>query len=438
MFFVGSINPVKKAIIQLISGIKGEWNVACSGNFTFEKLLFVNGAEKINSNDVALYSRAIASVVLQDGFSPKCNDDELKQIFDEWPETRYKVFCEIVFAMTYKNMACSDNPYAQYMSRVFLKNSSQWYAKTCEDFDKKGCFDFKINSFFFGDFVDFLRASKPDSRFAIFAPTYVGGYEKMYKHLEEVFEYEHPQYKIFDSKTDSGIYEELFSQREGLVYTDFLVDGLERYHKSSVQPGNMNKKEVHLYSNIGAPTSYFRGTAFKPIRHFPIISNSKTEIKEVSFAKVEANTVEYYRDIFLSSKVTAKSKVNGLCFAFLADGEIFGFVCFAGPLSEKETPIYVDERVDFVIESSVPRLSKLLLYLIKSREIKRLLERYYVKTFGGIQTTVFTDKPCSMKYRGVFKKVASKDGKLIYRTEFEDLSMQEQFEKWKKNTSTKN
>ncbi len=67
---------------------------------------------------------------------------------------------------------------------------------------------------------------------------------------------------------------------------------------------------------------------------------------------------------------------------------------------------------DFCTNNNVPMLSKFILYVIRSREAKKMIERKLVNRVSRCYTKVYTTMPVSMKYRGAFKKVGG-DGKVL-------------------------
>jgi hypothetical protein len=117
---------------------------------------------------------------------------------------------------------------------------------------------------------------------------------------------------------------------------------------------------------------------------------------------------------------------------FFADKKLFGFAVFAKGLKTADIWETLLLHSDFVVPSKVDRLSKLLLYLLRSKEVATLIRRHYVYAYTGLQTSVFTDKPVSMKYRGVFKKEETTEpGKLVYTAQFTDSPIEECYTKWK-------
>lgn len=59
---------------------------------------------------------------------------------------------------------------------------------------------------------------------------------------------------------------------------------------------------------------------------------------------------------------------------------------------------------DFCTNNNVPRLSKLILMCIKSRQVQRTISRATGRLIQHIYTKVYTHAPVSMKYRGQFTK----------------------------------
>ncbi|HEY5497776.1 MAG TPA: hypothetical protein VIK19_05540, partial [Syntrophales bacterium] len=87
---------------------------------------------------------------------------------------------------------------------------------------------------------------------------------------------------------------------------------------------------------------------------------------------------------------------------------------------------------DFVVNSRIKRLSKLLLLVTKTKELRRMLSKKFLNSADFILTTAFTDKPVSMKYRGMYKLLKREEGFLQYVTDCGTLSLNEVIETWKK------
>ena len=65
-------------------------------------------------------------------------------------------------------------------------------------------------------------------------------------------------------------------------------------------------------------------------------------------------------------------------------------------------------------------------------EVRRLLEEKFFLEIPKCRTMVFTDKPVSMKYRGLYELARRDPGKLVYETELGLLDLSEVIPLWLK------
>lgn len=124
---------------------------------------------------------------------------------------------------------------------------------------------------------------------------------------------------------------------------------------------------------------------------------------------------------------------GGPCYLVFAGGKLFGFLIFQAysRLGGKKNEIYM--LSDFVVPSTTySRLAKLLLMVTQCQDMKVLLEERLLARRHTIFTTAFTDKPVSMKYRGVYELAKRGKGFLNYRTEFTSSTFQEVLCQWMK------
>ena len=63
------------------------------------------------------------------------------------------------------------------------------------------------------------------------------------------------------------------------------------------------------------------------------------------------------------------------------------------------------QLTDFCTNNAIPKLSKFILYCIQTKEVQRILSRSMHKLMEKVISCVYTHKPVSMKYRGVYTKV---------------------------------
>jgi len=397
--------------------------VGCSGNFTIDRILS-NQGYSIHSNDVSLYSKTISEIVLGKKSEFICIDPIYKSVFSKWKDSKFKSIIQIMFVLKTSAFRPCKNDYQKSMWESYLQKSDEFYEKSLNKFEKNEVFDFKIDSFHYGDFRDHISEARGTS--LIFAPTYKGGYEKIYQTIEEVFEYERAVYSIFDSKAAGSIYLDILEKGKSIIYSDIDFKELSTYKRGVVQ--FPKKRNIFLYSNVSDKKYFFTTPESKKDLNAKIIPSdfSFSNSTKISIAKVQSELIFHYKHLFMSSRVNY-SENEDFGIAFLADGMIFGFAGFNKFMSSEEN-LFLSS--DFVFPSGEKRLSKLLIMLLLSKEIRKLLIRHYIHAYQGLKTSVYTEHPISMKYRGIFELLDRKKGKLVYQQEFKNEYINEVFIRW--------
>lgn len=114
-------------------------------------------------------------------------------------------------------------------------------------------------------------------------------------------------------------------------------------------------------------------------------------------------------------KKVDKISMSRFCFAVM-----YGDCCLGGFGFDFPRAKIADlwQLSDFCTNNDVPRLSKFILYCVRSSLVQKTLSRSIGRLVEDVYTCVYTKNPCSMKYRGEYKKDDSKSeyGKLVYIT----------------------
>lgn len=400
--------------------------VGCSGNFTTDKLMASMGFD-VHSNDVSLYSKLIADIILNEDTELEVINPDLKLIFDKWDDSRYKKLIQVMFAMRLSGFQERKNEYQQAMYNAFVSQSVDYYNNTIEKL-QKGSLDFKIKSFSFCDFYEFLKDKKGKGVGVSFPPTYKGGYEKIFSYVEKSFNYERAKYNLFDPSKAGEVFEDLLSTDENIIYSD-----REWEHLSDLVIGKINlgpgKHPVFIYSSVDKHKNYYlqkkKETKPSNIQVLPI-DYQFTRKTKITADICSVNDINYFKAFYMATKVNYTTG-GDFGIVFFADGKAFGFTSFSKMLSTMEL---IFMQSDFVVNSNTPRLSKLLIMLMKSKEVRKLIARKMANYYEGVKTTVYSDKPISMKYRGVFELDRRDKGKLMYVGKFTDMGIKQIYQTW--------
>ncbi len=435
--FVGTTPPEIRLLLQdvLTNRVTGSSKkeeeaifVGCSGNFSTDKILAGMGF-KVHSNDVSLYSKLIADIILKKDTEVKVANSDLANVFSSWPESRYKKLVQVMFAMKIAEFAPRKNDYQREFYENCLVGASGYYANTLDKIERNRQFDFQLETFFYGDFIEHLKNKRGRGIGVSFPPTYKGGYEKLFSFVEDSFDYLRADYKIFDPQEAPVIFGELLDSDENIIYSDREIEALQRYEVAKAVLG-AGRHSVYIYSSVDTKKRYYIERKRKPLSTkyqvipFEFVFTPETRIT-IEVCRVQ--DVNYFKAFYMADKVNY-TEGGDLGLVFLADGRAFGFASFSKQLS---TATHLFMQSDFVVTSAMPKLSKLVIMLCRSREMKKKILRYFKHYYEGVKTSVFTDKPVSMKYRGVFDLERRDKGKLIYCADFTDQSTQTIFDTWK-------
>ena len=442
-FFVGSVPHEARAVIaaalapyrDLKGDARPEAYVGCSGNYAIDKLCAARGF-KVHSNDVSLYSALIGFIATgRELFRPVVKDETLKPVLAKYGDSARESLAKVMFAMACGDYIGRKNDYERMMLDRYLQKASDFMDSTLEKFDKTDMLAFHAEDFFYGDFRDAIeRARERDVIFA-FPPTYRGGYEKLYKFVDSAFEYPRPEYRLFDPDKAAECFADFLTRKQCMIYTDKRHAQLERWLAGAIRLGG-GKHEIFLYSSFraGGRSSVFLDdlgggeeaprTALLPHGYEP----RRADIP--SIAIVPSNDVLHYKRLFMSSRVDY-SKGEDLCVEFGLNGKAFGWASFSTMLGTRQ-PGCLFEVSDFVMDSGIRHLSKLLVKLLLSADTRRVITRRFFQSYSGIQTSVYTPKPVSMKYRGVFQLIErdEKARKLTYCGYFGDRSLGDIYREW--------
>lgn len=399
--------------------------VCCSGSFRLEQLCQQVGATgRIVGNDVSLITVAIGTLratgktipfTFKDDFAfagELAKDDDLA-----------KVAALLVIGQMSKYTG--KNPHgvahlAHYREHFgdYMDRAKERLAALLETF--------RLDHFEARDFV--AHAAEGVAKKAAilaFPPTYRGGYERLYRIYERAVDWTPPEYDVWDP---DGLAEWVRGlEASGATFcvgTDRELEGC-RHVAMFEQLGR--KKPLYLFAAKG---SAYSRQEFK-IQKFRYRSIEPDKVRPDSRLKMVPATVEqmnFLKERYLQKGIRhTPGKWNYLVFV---DDMLVGGIVYTW----QET---INVHADFCL-SRERRLSKLVALVATSRDIVGQFEKKMLVRFPFIETTVWTEKAMSMKYRGVYTLFGRREpnaqtaGKrrLIYHSVIRPESPQELFYEW--------
>jgi hypothetical protein len=427
MSFIGSINAeTRKWLGNNGPAFDGReiW-VGCSGAFTVEQVLSRYAPKAgIRGNDVSLYSSALGAYLSGQPFNLAVKEEKFAWLepYLQDVEARAATVMVLFEVLKYEK---ADNLFKRRHWAHYLNNFGGFHQATVAKLRERKK-EVRLEAYTTTDIYELLEEVPEDAVVIAFLPTYAGGYERMFKRLEEIFDWDRPVYGLIDAERKTAILEKM-KQRDFLFLDDKEWPDLPLV--AAVRKARM--KPVYIYSNLEA----LRLGVLKQQRHaefvpFPRLRDDD-EIRLESKLRLIPTTnkvVNYYRDVYLSKGVGIPAD-GEVPLVAAVDGRVFGFLIYSRMQGGGD--VYL--LADFVVNSErYRRLAKLLLLVTRTREVRRLLEEKFLLEIPRCRTMVFTDKPVSMKYRGLYKLARRDPGKLAYETDMGILNLDEVIPLWLK------
>jgi hypothetical protein len=427
MSFIGSINAeTRKWLGNNGPAFDGrQVYVGCSGAFTVEQILSKASPKvKLWGNDVSLYSGVLGAYLAGQTFRLEVQEEKFAWLAPYLADEEGKAAAVmILFEMLKYEKA--NNLFKQRHWAHYLKHFESFHQGTVAKLQERKK-EIRLEGYTSRDIFDLLDEIPKDAVVIAFLPTYAGGYERMFKRLEEIFDWDRPSYGLIDEERKKRTVMKMMEQ-DYLYLDDHEWKGLPMV--AVVRKARM--KPVYVYSNMAA---LHRGV-MKQQRHSEFVPfarlGDEDEIAPASKLIISPTTnrvVNYYRDVYLSKGVGIPAD-GEVPLVAAVDGKVFGFLIYSRMQGGGD--VYL--LADFVVNSTrYRRLAKLLLLVTQTREVKRLLEEKFLLEIPKCRTMVFTDKPVSMKYRGLYQLARRDPGKLVYETELGILDLSEVVPLWLK------
>jgi len=427
MSFIGSINAETRRWLGNNGPVFDgrQVYVGCSGAFTVEQLISRHSPKaKIWGNDVSLYSSVLGAYLAGQPFRLEVREEKFAWLEPYLADEEAKAATVMVLfeALKYEK---DKNLFQHRHWAHYLNNFESFHQGTVAKLQERKR-EIRLKAYTSKDIFDLLDATPKDAVVIAFLPTYAGGYERMFKRLEEIFDWDSPSYGLIDEDRKKRILTKMM-ERDYLYLDDHEWKGLPMV--AVVRKARM--KPVYIYSNMAA---LHRGV-MKQQRHSEFVpfvrlsdGDEITPVSKLTISPTTNRVVNYYRDVYLSKGVGVPAD-GEVPMVVAVDGKVFGFLIYSRMQGGGD--VYL--LADFVVNSSrYRRLAKLLLLVTQTREVRRLLEEKFLLEIPKCRTMVFTDKPVSMKYRGLYELARRDPGKLVYETELGILDVSEVIPLWLK------
>lgn len=424
--FIGAINHKLRSYFSetapLLDG--RDIYIGCSGNFTIEQIITRRApGARIFSNDISFYSSLVGYALTGRDMPVEVAEPEFNWIIPYLERGGAEKVAVVLLVMEMLKYEKQTSVYNARIWETYVLNWEKYFSGTLEKV-RKAFASIKVLDYTMVDVHDYF----PKDGVCIgFLPTYVGGYEKLYKRIDEIFRWPAPGYQMLTTERRDETIERM-TRGDYILYDDCRREELP----CVARVDQFGKKAVYIYSNLQVGRGLFRRKLSEKVPSFRILATDEEIPDDAGLTILPADnaTINHYRNIYLKKGIECAA--GDYCLMAFAGDRLFGFLIFKAysKMGERGTVYLLS---DFVVNSRRHRrLAKLLLLISVSKDMQRILEEKTLSRVKGVYTTAFTDKPVSMKYRGIYELAKRGEGYLNYKSEFQNYGLEEVVSLWKK------
>jgi hypothetical protein len=407
---------VQKIFHEIVSG----WSckdiyIGCSGNFTIERVLHETGRFNLHSNDVSIYSGFLGSWLAGAPYPIRLTDEYADKLswLKPYLETPEDALATVLLCTTYLTSYERTNAFYRRMTQGYERQWPELHKKTLE---KVKGFKPRIASYSSMDVQKFAADAPEDQGFICFPPFYKSGYEVMWKKMQTVFQWEEPPYEVFDDAGVTTLFEQIRSKKFWIIANNKFRPEMAEYYRAKVKPTNRGADNF-IYSGNGPARLVTPHQNLEPIP-LPRLLRGDTIGDHMGVYVLKEPQFATLRSQYMNAHIAPGTPALSLCIA--VDGRIVGGIAFKRDDIEGFPGMFL--LSDFAVgPTDYPKLSKLVVAAVLSKEVKLLAERTLGKRVIDYYTAVFSNNPNSMKYRGLFEKTSSKpckDGPFAYQLQY--------------------
>ena len=413
--FHGSIpSDMRRILAELCLGHQKEpaW-IGCSGNFTIERLLWTLGYRELAGNDVTLYSCVIGHFLA--GRNPRLELREPDQY--EWLTAGLATPAgKVATVMLLSKMGYVISRKSRYHERMFKAFTARWPELVEKLAEKLGKVETRLVDFASADVVDWSMQIPQDTGTVIaFPPFYAGDYTSMFAKIDALFTWDSPTFVEMDEARKDLLLQRVMSCKRWILGLHGRRPELDANLIGMTQTTNRGIP-IYIYSNVGRDAVRIVAPKqdLEPF-NMPKLGENEEAGDRLSVVRLTGGQFATLRSQYMNANIKPGSPA--VAYAVLLDQKVVGAIAFSRGENRAAMESYGIAPVAYMLSdfpirpTRYPRLSKLVIMAALSHEIRHDLERAFSSRVNGVLTTAFTDRPVSMKYRGVLELRGRKENK---------------------------
>lgn len=446
--FQGSIPADTQRIV--LDAIK-RWNppalyVGCSGNLTVERVVSGAGLQiPLHGNDVNIYSSAIGTY-----FAGKLMRLELSEqgrsdfpFMVDYMGSDSDKLATLMLASAICALPGGNGLYFQRMVGAYASQWDRMHRQTKEKVERLAQ-TLSLDSFHSEDVGTWVERVPKEAALVSFPPFAASGYVVMFERLSKTFDWDEPSFVLMDQKRKYEFLATAMDREHWMFCLDYDEPDYEEHLKGFTWTTSRAVK-IRIYSSDAPTRIVIPFQNVKPAK-IPHLTAGQKIGKRIALVNLDLSAFNALRSRYLNHGIAPGAA--SYAYGITVDGVLVGCIAFG----TSSTPVSMENHVqgphvylmsDFPVGGTdYPRLSRLVVAVALSHEVKQLIERAANKRYRSLTTTAFSKNPASMKYRGLLRRLTAKqedDGrwKVNYGQELGKWSLQEAFDSWlEKNGQT--
>lgn len=382
----------------------GDVYVACSGNFTVERVLAPAG-HTMHGCDVSIYTSTLGAFLARQDFRLELKPQYLEHLpwMAEGMTDATRRTATLLLADQFAHAFSVEGPMkpSPYYARLVEGYRLQWPDLLAESVGKLEALELRLGSFHVGDAGPWLKTLPRECPAVSYPPFWGNGYEAMFRGLERLFDWDKPSYAEIDGEAMEGFLQDMTQRDHWTFGIPIIHEGYAEYLLGMALTTNRGVP-IYVYASQGPTRVVIPRQKTEPVPVPRLMPGAKLIGETISLAPLSSGQFNSLRSQYMNAHI--KPAGAALALGVLVDGLLVGCFAFAGDSgSAGADPSTIYLLSDFAVApSDYKRLSKLVLYAAMSREAQLLAERLTRRRVRWLFTTAFTDNAVSMKYRGLF------------------------------------
>jgi hypothetical protein len=406
--------------------------IACCGNFTIERTLAPR-KWALHSNDVSMYTTALGWWLTGQPVPVRVSEDYAEELawLAPYLDDGIGTVATIMLGTRWFGSIGRTGPWHTRVVRSHREQMARMHAETVAKLRKA---PLKLASYSAMDVREFLdQVVPPQAPLLSFPPFYAGGYESLYKPLERVLTWPAPAYTVLTDEDIASVTTAMTDRPTWMIGINKEIEALSEYKRGVVQPTPRAAK-FYVYASKARSRIVAPRQRTEPVSN-PRLVPGLTIGDRLALAYLTPGQFNALRAQYLNPRIAPGGAMAAI--AVLCDGLLIGAY---GVEPHHFIPDGCYLQSDFAVApTDYPRLSRLVLLAATSKESQRLAQRALNRRVTFATTTAFTDKPVSMKYRGLFDLHQRKDSvdpnfkyQLQYGRSIGTHTLEEALSLWKK------